>query len=531
MAEVWLATDVSLDRKVALKWLKPSLATDPVVAERFRREAIAVAGLTHPNIVAVHDVFEDDGRQAVVMQLVDGKSLRQLLDVQTRLSPELTIHIGTCVAAGARRRPPRRLRPPRRQAGQHPRHRRRARAAHRLRHRQGPRHLRRRPHERQRDDGHGEVPVARAGPRPQARRSGRPLLARARALRVPRRPGAVPRRDRRRHRARPPAARPDRPRPPAPDDPPRARQPHPPAARRATPTTARRPAPSCAPSCSGSPTSRRPTSRRSASRPGRCPARSARSSGSPQHRPAAARSVPDHGHATTGPTPHHRPARGPGPAPRRSPARRRRRTRSAAAPRDHTPDAGPACAAARHAACSRGPGRRWSSCSACSPSPSSSPSCCGSRSAAATTTAARPATTVAAGAGASTAGRRRTGATIAAVAAYDPDGDGEENDELASAALADGDPATNWRTVCYAALADGRKAGVGLVVSLSRAGGRHAVVRRRQRAVPGRGVRVRRRRGARRRSPTGARPIAAEAVRRRARHRRRAGRRRRPATC
>jgi eukaryotic-like serine/threonine-protein kinase len=99
MAEVWLATDLSLDRKVALKWLKPSLATDPVVAERFRREAIAVAGLTHPNIVAVHDVFEEDGRQAVVMQLVDGKSLRQLLDVQTRLSPELTIHIGVCVAA------------------------------------------------------------------------------------------------------------------------------------------------------------------------------------------------------------------------------------------------------------------------------------------------------------------------------------------------------------------------------------------------------------------------------------------------
>jgi serine/threonine protein kinase len=99
MAEVWVATDLALDRKVAVKWLKPSLASDPVVAERFRREAIAVAGLTHPNIVAVHDVFEDRQRQAVVMQLVDGKSLRQLLDVQTRLSPELTIHIGTCVAA------------------------------------------------------------------------------------------------------------------------------------------------------------------------------------------------------------------------------------------------------------------------------------------------------------------------------------------------------------------------------------------------------------------------------------------------
>ncbi len=99
MAEVWLAVDLTLDRKVAVKWLKPALATDPVVAERFRREAIAAASLNHPNIVAVHDVFEQDGRQAVVMQLVEGKSLRQVLDTQKRLSPELTCHIGTCVAA------------------------------------------------------------------------------------------------------------------------------------------------------------------------------------------------------------------------------------------------------------------------------------------------------------------------------------------------------------------------------------------------------------------------------------------------
>ncbi len=98
MAEVWLAIDRTLDRKVAVKWLKPTLATDPVVAERFRREAVAAASLNHPNIVAVHDVFEQDGRQAVVMQLVDGKCLRQLLDTQNRLSPELTCHIGTAVA-------------------------------------------------------------------------------------------------------------------------------------------------------------------------------------------------------------------------------------------------------------------------------------------------------------------------------------------------------------------------------------------------------------------------------------------------
>ena len=99
MAEVWLAIDLTLDRKVAVKWLKPTLASDPIVAERFRREAIAAASLNHPNIVAVHDVFAQDGRQAVVMQLVEGKSLRQLLDTQKRLSPELTCHIGSCVAA------------------------------------------------------------------------------------------------------------------------------------------------------------------------------------------------------------------------------------------------------------------------------------------------------------------------------------------------------------------------------------------------------------------------------------------------
>ena len=103
MAEVWLGTDLSLTRQVAVKLLKSNLAADPIVAERFRREAIAVAQLSHPNIVAVYDAIDDviggDRRQAVVMQLVNGKSLRQLLDEQNRLSPELTMHIGICVGA------------------------------------------------------------------------------------------------------------------------------------------------------------------------------------------------------------------------------------------------------------------------------------------------------------------------------------------------------------------------------------------------------------------------------------------------
>src|SRR6476659_5910005 len=99
MAEVWLAIDTLLSRHVAIKLLKPSLAADPVVAERFRREAIAVARLNHPNIVAVYDSIADGGRQAVVMQLVNRKSLRPLRAEQKRLSPDLTMHIGSCVAA------------------------------------------------------------------------------------------------------------------------------------------------------------------------------------------------------------------------------------------------------------------------------------------------------------------------------------------------------------------------------------------------------------------------------------------------
>ena len=99
MAEVWLASDTFLHRQVAVKLLKPHLANDANVAERFRREAVACAGITHPNIVAVYDCIEHGGRQAVIMQYVQGKSLRDVLDKQKKLNPQLTIHIGLTVAA------------------------------------------------------------------------------------------------------------------------------------------------------------------------------------------------------------------------------------------------------------------------------------------------------------------------------------------------------------------------------------------------------------------------------------------------
>ena len=99
MSEVWVATDTILDRQVAVKLLKASLADDPVVVERFRREAIAAAGLNHPYIVSIYDTVEESGRAAVVMELVPGRSLRSLLDESGRLGIDETLVIGRAVAA------------------------------------------------------------------------------------------------------------------------------------------------------------------------------------------------------------------------------------------------------------------------------------------------------------------------------------------------------------------------------------------------------------------------------------------------
>ncbi len=98
MAEVWLAKDTSLDRDVAVKVMRAHHDDDRVGNERFRREAKASAALSSPNIVTVYDVVEDAGRQAVVMEYINGQSLRELLDKVHRISPGLTVHIGMAVA-------------------------------------------------------------------------------------------------------------------------------------------------------------------------------------------------------------------------------------------------------------------------------------------------------------------------------------------------------------------------------------------------------------------------------------------------
>jgi eukaryotic-like serine/threonine-protein kinase len=99
-AAVWEGLDVTLDREVAVKILKPALTGDPTVVRRFRREAVAVARLNHPNVVAVFDTVSDGGREAIVMELVRGRTLRELLDVRGRLDVAEVIEIAGQVAAG-----------------------------------------------------------------------------------------------------------------------------------------------------------------------------------------------------------------------------------------------------------------------------------------------------------------------------------------------------------------------------------------------------------------------------------------------
>ena len=79
MADVWLAEDQELGRKVAIKMLHERYANDTQFVERFRREATHAAGLSHPNVVSIFDRGEADGSYYIVMEYVEGRTLKELL--------------------------------------------------------------------------------------------------------------------------------------------------------------------------------------------------------------------------------------------------------------------------------------------------------------------------------------------------------------------------------------------------------------------------------------------------------------------
>lgn len=99
MAEVFLARDQLLDRPVALKVLHPEYARDRAFIERFRREARAAASLNDPRIVSIFDWGSDDGTYYIVMEYVQGRSLREIIETEGPLPQEQAVEIASDVCA------------------------------------------------------------------------------------------------------------------------------------------------------------------------------------------------------------------------------------------------------------------------------------------------------------------------------------------------------------------------------------------------------------------------------------------------
>ncbi len=100
MSSVFRATDTILERTVAVKILAEHLSDDERFVARFRREALAVAKLVHPNIVQVYDTGNDNDQYYIVMEYVKGKSGAQLLQSQGTLETDTAVDIGIQACAG-----------------------------------------------------------------------------------------------------------------------------------------------------------------------------------------------------------------------------------------------------------------------------------------------------------------------------------------------------------------------------------------------------------------------------------------------
>ncbi len=103
MGQVYLAEQVSLKRKVALKLLRPEMAANPRALQRFKREAEAVARITHANIVQVYQISEVNGLQYMALEYVEGRNLREYLERKGTPDVLLALRIMCQVAAALQR--------------------------------------------------------------------------------------------------------------------------------------------------------------------------------------------------------------------------------------------------------------------------------------------------------------------------------------------------------------------------------------------------------------------------------------------
>ncbi|RYD04584.1 hypothetical protein N752_14520 [Desulforamulus aquiferis] len=98
MALVWKGKDTFLNRLVTVKVLRPEYASDEDFVRRFRREAQAIASLSHPNIVSIYDVGQENDSYYLVMEYVEGENLKDLIRREAPLEPARAIQIGRQIA-------------------------------------------------------------------------------------------------------------------------------------------------------------------------------------------------------------------------------------------------------------------------------------------------------------------------------------------------------------------------------------------------------------------------------------------------
>src|SRR5688500_10888297 len=91
MGTVYRARDRELDEIVALKIVRPEIATRPDVIERFRREVKLARRVTHPNVARTYELGEDQGTRFLTMEYVEGESLARVLSRRQRLPPERAV--------------------------------------------------------------------------------------------------------------------------------------------------------------------------------------------------------------------------------------------------------------------------------------------------------------------------------------------------------------------------------------------------------------------------------------------------------